>query len=230
MGAEGESDMNLLVDLDGTITDPARGILAAIRHALEGVGLPAPPAEDLHWVIGPPLRATFPLLGVPPARVEEAIVHYRRRYVEGGGMYECDLIPGIADALQALSAAGHRLFVATSKPHVYARPIIAHFGLAETFVAVHGAELDGSIDSKADVIAAILAAHALAPETCIMIGDTPYDVEGARAHAIPTIGVNWGHGGDRLAASAPTQIVQHAEELPAAVAELAAAMRVAREG
>lgn len=212
--------MNLLVDLDGTITDPAPGILASIRHALQGVGVFAPPVEDLHWVIGPPLRATFPSLGVPAGRVEEAIGLYRQRYVDGGGMYECALIPGIAEALRSLEAAGHRLFVATSKPHVYAKPIITHFGLADLFTGVHGAELDGSIDSKADVIASILSRHAIAPASCIMIGDTPYDVEGARAHGIPTIGVSWGHGGERLAQSGPARIAQRAEELVTAVTEL----------
>lgn len=213
--------MNLLVDLDGTITEPARGILLSIRHALQGVGVRPDPAEDLSWVIGPPLRVTFPALGVAAGRVEEAIALYRERYVTNGGMYDCDLIPGIGQALRDLKAEGHRLFVATSKPHIYARPIITHFGLADVFDAVHGAELDGSIDTKADVIASILRGHAIAPATCIMIGDTPFDVEGARHHGIPTIGVNWGHGGEHLAAAEPAIIVQRADELPGAVARFA---------
>lgn len=214
--------MNLLVDLDGTITDPAPGILTSVRFALQGVGVAPPSADSLHWVIGPPLRVTFPQLGVAPADVERAVGLYRERYVTRGGMYEAALIPGIGEALRALARDGHRLYVATSKPHVYATPIIAHFGLADVFDAIHGAELDGSIDSKADVIASILSRHAIAPQTCIMIGDTPFDVEGARRHGIPTIGVSWGHGGERLAASGPALIVASTEELPAAVESLAA--------
>ena len=213
--------MNLLVDLDGTITEPARGILASVRHALEAVGVPAAQGAVGSWIIGPPLRTMFPNMGVPPDRVEEAIGHYRLRYVEGGGMFECDLIPGIGEALLDLKGRGHRLFVATSKPHVYARMVIGHFGLADLFDAVHGAELDGRNDAKKDVIASILTTHGVAAADCIMIGDTAYDVEGARHHAIPTIGVTWGHGGEKLAEAKPAAIIKQAQQLPGAVADLA---------
>lgn len=209
--------MNLLVDLDGTITEPARGILTAVQYSLERVGADVPAAADLTWVIGPPLRTVLPKLGVPAEKVEEGVRLYRERYVTQGGMFDADLIPGIDDALRTLKGQGHRLYVATSKPHVYAKPIIAHFGLDDVFDAVHGAELDGSVDSKAEVIAVILRTHAVDPSACIMIGDTPFDVEGARHLGIPTIGVSWGHGDERLAASKPAAIISSAGELPGAV-------------
>lgn len=62
-----------LVDLDGTITDPRPGILGAFRHALTSLGLEAPPPDDLLWVIGPPLRHSFPKLGVAPERIDDAL-------------------------------------------------------------------------------------------------------------------------------------------------------------
>lgn len=210
---------NLLVDLDGTITDPEEGILGSVQHALRGVGIEPPPRKTLHWVIGPPLRFAFPELGVPSKRLDDAIRIYRERYANGG-MFEAALIDGIGEALRTLQGQGMRLYVATSKPHVYARPIIAHFGLADVFVGVHGAELDGRNDAKRDVIASILNTHNIAPETCIMIGDTAFDVEGARAHGIPTIGVSWGHGGERLAAAGPAVLIDRADELSGAVARL----------
>jgi len=213
--------MNLLIDLDGTITDPESGILASVRHALARLGL-AVPGTDMNWVIGPPLRASFPQLGVPAARVEEAIGYYRERYA-GGAMFDCVLYDGIESALRGLKAEGHRLFVATSKPHVFARTLITHFGLEDVFVAVHGAELDGRNDAKKDVIASILSAHDVAAAECIMVGDTAFDVEGARHHGIPTIGVAWGHGGERLVAAGPAAVIAAPDELGAVVARLALA-------
>lgn len=210
--------MNLLVDLDGTITDPARGMLTAMRQGMAAIGLPAP--ADMGWMIGPPLRQSFMSLGATPDDAERALAVYRQSY-GAGGMYEADLIGGMEAALRVLKGQGHRLFVATSKPHVYARPIIAHFGLADVFEAVHGAELDGRNDLKHEVIADILATHHLAAKDCIMIGDTRFDVEGARHHAIPCIGVIWGHGGERLAAAGPAALVARADELVAAVHRLA---------
>ena len=213
--------MNLLVDLDGTITDPASGILGSVRYALEKLGLAAPQNADMTWVIGPPLRVSLPKLGVPEDQVPAAIAYYREKYV-GGAMFDCQLCDGIEPALRELKAGGDRLFVATSKPHVYARQLIAHFGLSDVFVAVHGAELDGRNDAKKDVIASILETHDIAPATCIMIGDTPFDVEGARHHNIPTVGVSWGHGEDRLAAANPARLIHHARDLKAAVESLRA--------
>ena len=212
--------MNLLVDLDGTITDPASGILGSVCYALEKLGHPVPSRSDIGWVIGPPLRLSFPKLGVPEDEVGAAIRFYREKYV-GGAIFDCTLCDGIEPALRALKASGHRLFVATSKPHVFARQLIDHFALSDIFDAVHGAELDGRNDAKKDVIASILTTHDIAARTCLMIGDTEFDVEGARHHAIPTIGVTWGHGGARLAAANPARIITHARDLPAAVAAMA---------
>ena len=59
--------------------------------------------------------------------------------------------------------AGCRLIVATSKPHIYARPILREKGLAEHFAAIHGSELDGTRDDKAELIAYILQKEAVDP-------------------------------------------------------------------
>ncbi|MCA0423129.1 MAG: HAD hydrolase-like protein [Proteobacteria bacterium] len=211
--------MNLLVDLDGTITDPARGMLTAMRQGMAAVGLKAP--DDMRWMIGPPLRQSLASLGATPEGAERALAVYREHY-RAGGMYEADLIEGMDAVLRHLKGQGHRLFVATSKPHVYARPIIAHFGLTDVFEAVHGSELDGRNDHKHEVIADILTTHDLAADDCIMIGDTRFDVDGARHHGIPCIGVDWGHGGELLAASGPAIIVTQARDLAGAVARLVA--------
>jgi phosphoglycolate phosphatase len=185
--------MDILFDLDGTLLDPKPGLIASVQYALNRLGHPVPPAEELLWLIGPPFRVSFPKLLGSADRVEEAIVHYRERYF-GGAMYDAIVYEGVADALAALRAAGHRLMVATSKPHHYARPIVAHFGLAAHFRAVHGPELDGTNDHKADLIAHILRQEGGDPDNTLMIGDREFDVTAAARNGMRTVGVTWGYG------------------------------------
>ena len=144
-------------------------------------------------MIGPPLRVSFPKLLGSADRTEEAIAHYRESYFRGG-MYDAIVYDGVPAALEALSSAGCRLFVATSKAHHYARPILEHFDLARHFAGIHGPELDGTNDHKGDLIAHIIAQHGVAPETAIMIGDREFDVLAAARNGIRTVGVTWGYG------------------------------------
>jgi phosphoglycolate phosphatase len=185
--------MDVLVDLDGTLVDPKPGLIGSIQYALDKLGQPVPPAGELLWMIGPPLRVSFPKLLGSADRTEEAIAHYRESYFRGG-MYDAIVYDGMPAALEAVSAAGCRLFVATSKPHHYARPILERFDLARHFAGIHGPELDGTNDHKADLIAHIIAREGVAPETAIMIGDREFDVTAAARNGIPTVGVTWGYG------------------------------------
>jgi len=190
------SHTHLLVDLDGTLTDPKPGIVSSFQHALREVGREVPDVEDLLWIIGPPLRQTFPMAGVPAGDVETAIEAYRRHY-RAGAMYNAPVYAGIPEALAALRDSGLTLIVATSKPHVMARPILEHFGLDTHFHAIHGAELDGRNDDKGDLLAHIMAEEGVDPTRAIMIGDRKFDILAARRHGIANIGVLWGYGGSR---------------------------------
>jgi phosphoglycolate phosphatase len=185
--------MDILIDLDGTLVDPQRGIVGSIQYALGKLGHLVPPAEELTWMIGPPFRVSFPKLLGSSDRVEEAIAHYRERYL-AGAMYDAVVYDGMPAALSALRDLGHRLIVATSKPHHYARPIVKHFGLHVHFHAVHGPELDGTNDHKADLVAHILRQERIDPATAIMIGDREYDVNAATRNGLRAIGVTWGYG------------------------------------
>jgi phosphoglycolate phosphatase len=185
--------MDLLFDLDGTLIDPKPGLIGSVQYTLDRLGHPVPPADELLWLIGPPFRVSFPKLLGSADRVEEAIAHYRERYFSGA-MYDAIVYEGVVDALAALRAAGHRLIVATSKPHHYARPIVEHFGLAAHFHAVHGPELDGTNDHKADLIAHILRHERVDPETALMIGDREFDMTAAARNGIRAVGVTWGYG------------------------------------
>ena len=212
--------MDILVDLDGTLVDPKPGLIGSVQYALAKLGRPVPPAEELLWLIGPPFRVSFPKLLGTLDLTEEAIAHYRECYFSGG-MYDAIVYDGVPAALDALTSAGCRLFVATSKPHHYARPILERFDLARRFAAIHGPELDGTNDHKGDLIAHIVAREGVTPEAAIMVGDREFDVTAAARNGIPTVGVTWGYGSHAELEGAGAATLCHAPaNLAAAVLEL----------
>jgi len=222
--------MDVLVDLDGTLLDPKPGILGSIQYALRCLGAPVPPIDDLAWAIGPPLRTTFPRLLGGAGRTEEAVALYRENY-RNGAMYEAVVYTGIPQALEALSAAGCRLIIATAKPHFFARPILEHFDLARHFAAIYGPELDGTNDSKADLIAHIVDHERVTPNAAIMIGDRQMDVAAAARNGMRTVGVTWGYGSvDELTAAGAAALCATPSELAqAALSQLGIGGKFAQE-
>ena len=182
----------VLFDLDGTLTDSGEGIINCAVFAMERLGIPVPPREELGVLVGPPLWDTFRQFGVPSDRVDEAVEIFRSRYVPIG-KFENTPYPGIRETLEALRAQGRKLYVATSKPEVTAREILEHFDLSRYFAEICGATIDKTRTSKEDVIAYLLSLDACR-ENSVMVGDTAFDVIGAAAHGIPTIGAAWGYG------------------------------------
>ena len=177
----------ILFDLDGTLTDSGEGIINCASLALTHFGLPVPDREAMRVFVGPPLRDTLMQFGVRPGDVEEAMTVFRSRYLTKG-KYENKPYPGIRELLEQLRSQGHKLYVATSKPEIQAVDVLNHFDLAKYFDIIAGATMD-----KAAVIA-YLKDQAGDMAQSIMVGDTAFDVTGAAAHGIPTIGVAWGYG------------------------------------
>ena len=129
-------------------------------------------------------------------------------------MYDAIVYNGIPGALDALRDAGCRLFVATAKPHFYARPILEHFDLARYFAGIHGPELDGTRDHKHDLIAHMIASEGVHPEAAIMIGDREHDVNAAARNGMRTIGVTWGYGStDELTAASAAVLCAAPQDL-----------------
>lgn len=182
----------ILFDLDGTLTDSGLGIMNCAKLALTHYGLPIPSDAEMRTFVGPPLHESFIRYGVPAEEAENAIKIYRSRYLTVG-KFENFPYPGIPELLAKLKQEGHRLYVATSKPENTSVEILEHFDLAKYFDRICGASMDLSRNSKADVIAYLLDLTGRAEDT-IMVGDTAFDVIGANAHGIPTIGVAWGYG------------------------------------
>lgn len=185
------SSTHIYFDLDGTLTDPVEGICNCIQYAMRELGHEPPAQKDLHWCIGPPLIDSFSeLLGAE--YTDDAIASYRERFSEIGWK-ENTVYEGIPAALADLKATGASLYVATSKPHIYANRILEHFDLAGYFTSVYGCELDGTHGYKNDLLR-----HALEQEPDaehrVMIGDRRHDMSAAVENGLRPIGITWGYG------------------------------------
>src|SRR5262245_50879164 len=207
--------VNVLFDLDGTLTDPREGIVACLKHALLGLGRNCPSDSELARFIGPPLQEIFGTLlsSTDPKDIDSAVTLYRQRF-SSTGMFENSIYSGIHSALTALRGSGAALFVATTKPQVFAKRIVEHFGLMNYFRAVYGSELDGTRSNKSDLIAHVLKSESLSPHTTAMVGDRAHDIVGAKAHGVFPIGVLWGYGsyGELITAGA-TALCAHPARL-----------------
>ncbi len=186
---------HLLFDLDGTLTDPALGITSCIQHALAQMSLPIPLGTDLHWCIGPPLLKSFEkILGeAEKHRAAEALDYYRERF-STVGLYENEVYTKIPYLLEQLKNTDYILFVATSKPQIFAKQILEHFKIAHHFQNIYGSKLNGQYADKADLITYIMTTEGLATENALMIGDREFDVLGATANHVNCLGVSWGYG------------------------------------
>ena len=215
----------ILFDLDGTLTDPREGITRSLAHALERMGVAPPPLDELTFAIGPPLRESIArLLGTGErAAVERALALYRERFADVG-LFENAPYGGIAETLAQLRGAGARLYVATSKPQVYARRIVAHFGFDAHFEAVHGCELDGTRENKCDLLAHLMPRHGIDANACAMVGDRGVDMIAARRHRVRAVGALWGFG------SREELLDAGAEALCAAPARLAGTLASVERG
>ncbi len=182
----------LLFDLDGTLTDSSEGITKCVSRALAHFGMTNYSLEQLRVFIGPPLKDSFHKFHIPDDQIEEAITLFRERYLTVG-KFENKPFPHVIETLKQLKNEGYKLYVATSKPEETAIEILKHFHMDHLFDQICGASFDHSRENKADVIQYLLD-HNETGDQPLMIGDTIYDIKGARALGLPSIGVSWGFG------------------------------------
>jgi phosphoglycolate phosphatase len=187
--------MDIYFDLDGTLTDPKIGITRSIQYALTRLDQAVPPEDELTWCIGPPLQASFRTMLGNDDLADRAVALYRERFGDTG-IFENSVYPGIVEVLSALRVSGRRLFVATSKPVVYATRIIDHFAMNVYFERVFGSELDGTRADKTELLDFALKASGTDPQRATMIGDRRHDMIGARNNGMTAIGVLYGYGSE----------------------------------
>jgi phosphoglycolate phosphatase len=205
---------NVFFDLDGTLTDPQKGITRCFQYALKRLGRPPEPESNLIQFIGPPLRSTLARLLCSEDKdlIEKAVGYYRERYSEIG-IFENDIYPEIKELLFLLYQS-YRLYVVTAKAQVFAQKIVCHFGLERYFTAIFGPTLDGRFDDKGELIGTILQELSLAPDDTVMIGDRREDIVAGQSNGTRTIGVTYGYGSrEEIAAAQPDYICQRPSDI-----------------
>ena len=205
----------LLFDLDGTLTDPGEGITNSVAYALRKQGIEVTDKKELYCFIGPPLSESFSrFFGFS---MEESLrcVEYYREYYRDKGIFENLLYDGIPELLATLKSRGKKIILATSKPELFAKQILDHFGLTEYFDHICGASMDESRNKKAAVIEYALETAKLDDlARAVMIGDREHDINGAGLNGLDSIGVLFGYG-DRpeLEAAGATYIAESVEDI-----------------
>ena len=203
----------IFFDLDGTLTDPKLGITRCIQHALGELGATPPDADELTWCIGPPLLECFKSMLGDDALANAALKHYRARFSEVG-LFENQLYQGVPEALQRLYGKDVSLFVATSKPQVYAERIVEHFSLSAFFNGVFGPTLQGDRAIKTDLLRWALNETRVKASASVMVGDRSHDMIGATDNGMRAVGVLYGYGcREELEASGAELFVSNPDEL-----------------
>ena len=210
---------SVLFDLDGTLTDPRIAITSSIQYAMREVGAVAPPADELLWCIGPPIRQNLTkLLATDDAAlIERARQAYLRRY-DIHGVSETAEYPGIETMLTRIQASGARIYLATTKWADIADTVVKAFRLRPYFTEVFGSRHDGSLADKRELLAHIIQTTGIDPARSVMIGDREHDVIGAKTNRIHAIGVTYGYGSrEELMAAGADTICASPEEILATI-------------
>lgn len=206
----------IFFDLDGTLTDPKKGITTAVQYAAKhycGVIIEDP--DTLTDFIGPPLDESFmKYFGLTKEEAQEAVESYRE-YYRPIGVFENTVYGGIPELLRDLKAAGATVIMATSKPEIFANQIAEHYGFKEYFDCITGSTLDGSLVKKGDVLR--LALERVGdpdPALCVMVGDRLHDMDGGKENGMSTVGVLYGYGSrEELEEHGADVTVESVEEL-----------------
>ncbi|MES9684166.1 HAD family hydrolase [Gottfriedia acidiceleris] len=205
----------ILFDLDGTLTDPKVGILNSVKYALQKMKKAIPLESELLKFIGPPIQQSF--FEICQLNEKELLnaVRFYREYFSQSGMIENNVYDGIRELLRDLQKEKKRLFVATSKPTIFAREILIHFQLDEFFIQIVGSELDGTRIDKGEIIEYIFEKNNdLFKEDSVMIGDRFHDIIGAKNAKIDSIGVTYGYGSEfELTNAGANAIVNSVDQL-----------------
>lgn len=187
----------ILFDLDGTISDSAPGITSSLGYMFEKMGREVPGPEELLAWVGPPILESFRVrAGMDEVESAQALAIYRQHYLEKNAQGS-PIFAGVPKILRAIHRAGVPLALATSKPEFPASVILDNGNLTQYFRVIAGSSIDEIRSAKKDVIEeAMRRFRMIGVDTTrpIMVGDRKHDVEGAAAHGIPAIFVEWGYG------------------------------------
>jgi len=218
----------VIFDCDGTLVDSQQMICAAMRQAFEVNGLSAPARERLVGVVGLSLPDAFRRLAEGSLAgadypVAGLVAAYRDAFaaLRASPDHLEPLYPGAREALGALAQAPETILgIATGKSQRGVRAVLTRHGLLEHFATIHTSD-DAPSKPHPGMVLAAMAATGAAPSETVMVGDTVFDIEMARAAGARAIGVGWGyHPAADLAQAGAAAMVGDFSELAAALDRL----------
>jgi len=183
----------IVFDLDGTLVDAFADLAAAVNHMLALDGLPPRSVEEVKRHVGRGIRMLVAgILGTS----DEALLDEKTRifadFYARNAVRETHLYDGVAQALARLDVPGRFLAVASNKPDALTRTILEQLGVAKHFDWIIGQS--DAFPRKPDpaILRHLMAQAGAAPPETLVVGDTPIDIEFARAAGARVAAVTWG--------------------------------------
>lgn len=215
----------IIFDVDGTLVDSQGDIVAAMTQAFERAVHPAPDHAAVLGIVGLSLDVAIPRLAphLSAQTHAEIVQSYKDAYmglrVQSGVAQSSPLYPHVRDTLEALHAVPEYLLgVATGKSARGLDKLLDGHALRHLFVTRQVSDHHPS-KPHPSMIEAALAETGVAPENAVMIGDTSFDMEMARAAGVPGIGVSWGYHAPEVLGAVNT-ILNDFRDLPGVLDQL----------
>ena len=205
----------VVFDFDGTIADTAQGIFESVQYAMRKLALPPASEQTLRRFIGPPLPFSFrEFVGLSDEVADQAVLFYRENY-GGEGKFKLRFYDGIPELLLRLRALGVRTCLASAKPDRFIQEILDHFNAREWFDCAQGMPMAEQSSDKSGIILDVMnRGGAVDRRRVLMVGDTKYDMRGAKEIGVDALGVLYGYGSRaELLESGADYIVRTAEEI-----------------
>ena len=204
----------ILFDLDGILTDPGTGITKSVQYSLKKYQIDIKDLSKLYKFVGPPLKDSYmKYFSFSDEKAAEAVEYYREYYSEKG-IYENSVYDGVPELLEWLKKRGLKIALATSKPTRFAKTIIRHFKMDRFFDQIIGSNLDNSRTDKKEIIEEALGRLKKKNSEVLMIGDRKFDIVGAKANGVKSVGVLYGYGSkEEIENEGPNFIAKNAADL-----------------
>ena len=184
----------VFLDFDGTLMDTSEGVMNGARYAMAKAGLAIGPDADWGGFIGPPLHECFEIaFGIKDRQMQDTLCAYYREYYQKEGMFQAFFYDGIIEVIKKLREAGVLMGIASMKNTDLIYKMCDHFGVSDLFDGMFGLNLSED-NTKADVLREGFARFSLAPEQCVLVGDTPVDENGATEAGCVCLKAGWGFG------------------------------------
>lgn len=185
----------VLFDLDGTLVDSLPGIAYSVNQACRAVGV-TPPNADLRSLLGPPIRAIFSrLLATDDVLLLDRLEAAFRSSYDSEGWRKASCYENAREALEALKAGGHSLFVVSNKPFHIATRVLDSQGILPLFENIYTRDSrQPHYITKTEMIKGFLIDNAVFPSQCLMVGDTMDDITAAAETKVAAAFMQHGYG------------------------------------